>query len=255
MTRRRAFRIVTYNVHKCRGLDGRVRPARIAKVLDDLHADVIALQEVVSLEGGAPPDDQARYLAGELGYFWAMAETRKHRGGAYGNVTLSRWDFDLIRPIDVSVGGRERRAALRTDLRFGDEILHLFNVHLGTGPRERRTQARRLMDVDLLKAVDLRGPRVVFGDFNDWAHGLVTRTLTREFHLTDLRQHVRSTRSYPGVLPLVHLDHIYLDPHLRVERAYFVRTRHARMASDHLPLVADVQWVDRPLAARVGRSA
>lgn len=246
MTRRRAFRIVTYNVHKCRGLDGRVRPARIAQVLADVHADVVALQEVVSHEGGAAGDDQARFLAGELGYYWAMAETRKHHGGAYGNVTLSRWDFDLVRPVDVSVRGRERRAALRTDLRFGDDVLHLFNVHLGTGPRERRTQARRLMDSDLLKAVDLHGPRVVFGDFNDWAHGLVTRTLTREFHLTDLRQHLRRVRSYPGVLPLVHLDHMYLDPHLRVERAFFLRTRRARLASDHLPLVADVRWVERP---------
>jgi endonuclease/exonuclease/phosphatase family metal-dependent hydrolase len=252
VTRRRAFRIVTYNVHKCRGIDGRVRPARIAEVLADLEADVIALQEVVSHEGRTAGDDQARFLATELGYFWAMAETRKHRGGAYGNVTLSRWDFDLVRPIDVSVRGRERRAALRTDLRFGDDVVHLFNVHLGTGPRERRTQARRLMDADLLKAVDLRGPRIVFGDFNDWAHGLVTSTLTREFHFTDLRQYLRRVRSYPGVLPLVHLDHIYLDPHLRVERAYFLRSPRARLASDHLPLVADVQWVDRPAASRRG---
>jgi endonuclease/exonuclease/phosphatase family metal-dependent hydrolase len=80
----------------------------------------------------------------------------------------------------------------------------------------------------------------VLGDFNEWVHGLVTRTLTAEFHLTDLRAHLRRVRSYPALLPLLHLDHIYFDDHLRVEQALFHRTRRALMASDHLPLVADL---------------
>ena len=51
MHRRKRFRVVTYNVHKCRGLDRRVRPARIAEVLREINADIIALQEVVCIEG------------------------------------------------------------------------------------------------------------------------------------------------------------------------------------------------------------
>ncbi len=234
------FRIATYNIHKCRGVDGRVRPERVARVLEEINADIVSLQEVVSHEGAAIADHQADYLAGRLGLFGALGETRKHRGGAYGNVTLSRWDFKLVRPIDITIGGRERRVALRTDIRMGGHILHMFNVHLGTAVRERRQQAIRLIDRDLLRAVDISGPRIVLGDFNEWVRGLVTKTLVAEFHLTDLRAHLTRERSYPALLPMLHLDHIYFDHHLKVEKAFYHRTRRSLIASDHLPLVADL---------------
>jgi endonuclease/exonuclease/phosphatase family metal-dependent hydrolase len=238
------FRIATYNIHKCRGVDGRVHPERVARVLEEVHADILSLQEVVSHEGTAPADHQADYLAGRLGLFGAMGETRKHRGGAYGNVTLSRWDFKLVRPIDITIGAREQRVALRTDIRLGGHILHVFNVHLGTAVRERRQQAIRLVDRDLLRAIDISGPRIVLGDFNEWVRGLVTKTLVAEFHLTDLRAHLPRTRSYPALLPLLNLDHIYFDHHLRIEKAFFHRSRRSLMASDHLPLVADLVLSD-----------
>jgi len=233
------FRIATYNIHKCRGVDGRVHPERVARVLEELDADIVSLQEVVSHTGAASLDHQADYLAGRLGLFGAMGETRKHLGGAYGNVTLSRWDFKLVRPIDITIAGRERRAALRTDIRLGSRVLHVFNVHLGTAVRERRQQAVRLLDRDLLRALDISGPRIVLGDFNEWVRGLVTKTLVAEFHLTDLRAHLPRARSYPALAPFLHLDHIYFDHHLRIERAFFHRSRRSLFASDHLPLVAD----------------
>src|SRR6202162_1810484 len=154
------FRIATYNIHKCRGVDGRTHPERIARVLEEVNADIVSLQEVLSNAGPAASDHQADYLAGRLGMFGAMGETRKHRGGAYGNVTLSRWEFELVRPIDISIAGCERRAALRTDVRVGGRVLHVFNVHLGTAVRERRQQAVRLLDPDLLRAIDISGPRI-----------------------------------------------------------------------------------------------
>lgn len=233
------FRIATYNIHKGRGMDGRIRVKRIARVLAAIDADILALQEVVSRNGPSIEDHQARYLADELGLRHAIGETRKYRGGVYGNVTLSRWDFELVRAFDLSVAGREERGVLRTDIRLEQHLIHVFNVHLGTGHRERRTQAVRLVDEDLLRSIDISGPRIVLGDFNEWTRGLVTRTLSSEFHLTDLRVHVRRTRSYPGLLPLLHLDHIYFDHQLRMERADFLRNRPSMAASDHLPLIAD----------------
>lgn len=238
------FRIATYNIHKCRGVDGRVHPERVARVLEEVNADIVSLQEVVSHEGAAIADHQADYLAGRLGLFGAMGETRKHHGGAYGNLTLSRWDFKLVRPIDITIAGREQRVALRTDIRLGGHILHMFNVHLGTAVRERRQQAIRLVDRDLLRAIDISGPRIVLGDFNEWVRGLVTRTLVAEFHLTDLRAHLPRARSYPALLPFLNLDHIYFDHHLRVEKAFFHRSSRSLIASDHLPLVADLVLTD-----------
>ncbi len=244
------FRIATYNIHKGRGLDGRVRIERIARVISEINADIVAVQEVVSHEGLSIDDHQASYLADRFGYSYAIGETRKHHGGAYGNVTLSRWEFEHTRHVDLSVPGREERGVLRTDVRIGPHLLHIFNVHLGTAHHERRTQAVRLIDEDLLRAIDISGPRIVLGDFNEWTHGMVTRTLSAEFHLTNLRNHVRRTRAYPAILPLLNLDHIYLDHQLRIANAFFHRTRLSLVASDHLPLVADVvlESLQRPSA-------
>ena len=234
------IRVATYNIHKGRGLDGRIRIERIARVLKAIDADVVALQEVVSHKGFSIEDHQAGYLAQQSEYFHIIGETRKHRGGVYGNVTLSRWDFEHTRHVDLSVSGREERGVLRTDIRLGTCLVHVFNVHLGTSHLERRKQATRLIDRDLLKALDIRGPRIVLGDFNEWTSGLVTRTLSGEFHLTDLRVHLPRSRAYPFGLPLLGLDHIYYDHHFCVERAHFHRSPLSLIASDHLPLVADL---------------
>jgi endonuclease/exonuclease/phosphatase family metal-dependent hydrolase len=233
------FRIATYNIHKGRGLDGRVRIERILRVLREIDADVVALQEVINRQGRSPQEHQACYLADELGYSYAAGETRMHRLGMFANVTLSRWRIESSRHIDLSVAGRQPRGAVHTDIRIRGHLLHVFNVHLGTAARERRAQAR-LIDERLLQAIDISGQRIVMGDFNDWNHGLVTRTLSKEFHLTDLAAHLPRTRAYPAVLPLLHLDHIYLDHRLKIEKARFHRNRLSLIASDHLPLVVDI---------------
>jgi endonuclease/exonuclease/phosphatase family metal-dependent hydrolase len=235
----RNVRIATYNIHKARGIDGRVRIERILRVLEEIDADIVALQEVMNRQGRSPQEHQAKFLADGLGYACRVGETRQHRMGVMSNVTLSRLRIESSRHIDLSVVGRQPRGALRTDIRVDNHLLHVFNVHLGTAVRERRAQAR-LIDERLLKVLDISGQRIVMGDFNDWNHGLVTNTLSREFHLTDLAAHLPRTRAYPAVLPLLHLDHIYLDHHLRIEKAQFHRNRLSLIASDHLPLVVDV---------------
>jgi endonuclease/exonuclease/phosphatase family metal-dependent hydrolase len=234
------IRVATYNIHKARGLDGRTRIERIARVLETIGADIVALQEVVSHEGFSIEDHQADYLAQRFGYSHVIGETRKHLGGVYGNVTLSRWAFEQAMHVDLSVWGKEERGVLRTDIRLGPHLVHVFNAHLGTGHRERRQQAPLLVGCDLLKAMDITGPRIVLGDFNEWTRGLVTQTLSGEFHRTDLRVHLPRLRSYPAGLPLLSLDHIYYDHHFRVESAHFHRSRLSLVASDHLPLVADL---------------
>ena len=239
------FRIATYNIHKARGLDGRKSVERIARVLEKVNPDIVALQEVVNHEGPSIEDHQASFLAERLGHRFAIGQTREHRGGIYGNVTLSRWDFELVRQIDLSVSGREERGVLRTDMSIGQHRVHVFNVHLGTARQERGKQAIRFMDLDLLRAVDISGPRIVLGDFNDWTHGLVTRTLSAEFHFSNLAEHLPRTRSYPGIVPLLHLDHIYCDQHLKIAGARFQRDRLSIIASDHLPLMADLSIEDR----------
>jgi endonuclease/exonuclease/phosphatase family metal-dependent hydrolase len=238
------MRIVTYNVHKCRGLDRRVRPGRIVSVLREVEADIIALQEVLSVGGAAREMDQARFIAEELGYDYCIGENRRLAGGAYGNVILSRLPWRHVHNYDITWRGRERRGCLRVDIETGassgaGRLLHLFNVHLGTAYIERRHQARQLVGEKILGNAELTGARVVLGDFNEWTKGLATRLLTEQLQSADVRTHLRSPRTYPGALPLVHLDHIYFDPALELEQLTLHKSLIALVASDHLPLVAD----------------
>lgn len=237
------LRVVTYNVHKCRGLDGRVSAARIAGVLREVNADIIALQEVLA--------NQAEAISHELRVPYALGENRQHRGCAYGNVLLSRWPIRDSRNYDLSVRGREERGCLRADVSVnGDSLLHVFNVHLGTSLFERREQGRKLIAPELLAHVELRAPRIVLGDFNEWTSGLATRLLREHLESADVRAHLRRSRTYPGVLPFLHLDHIYYDPALRLEKLCLYRKGKALVASDHLPLVGEFSWqADRTAAA------
>ena len=237
---RPSLRIVTYNVHKCRGVDRRVRPDRIVEVLRELRPDIVALQEVVSLEGGSREEDQARFVAGELGFHFAFGENRRHKGGRYGNVVLTRFPIQRHQNYDITAGGRERRGCLRTDVRFDDSTLHVFNVHFGTRFFEQRKQARKLFDEGIIVNEELHGPRIVLGDFNEWLRGSVTSTLTAHLHKANVHPHLKKSRTFPGRFPIFRLDHIYFDRKLRLKRLVRHQSRTALVASDHLPLVADL---------------
>lgn len=236
------FRIVTYNIHKAKGLDGREKPRRIVEVLRTLKADIIALQEVLSIPNGSREADQGRYIAEELGYNFALGTNRKLRGGLYGNVVLSRFPIRGSCNFDVSVTGLEERGCLLTDVDLPDGQLHVFNVHLGTGFLERRHQVRRLLTTELLRSERRAGPRVVVGDFNEWTRGLTTRMLSAEFARADFGRTRRWGRTYPGLLPFLHLDHVYYDRTLTLDRLSVHTSRLALIASDHLPLAADFQY-------------
>ena len=236
-----SFRIVTYNVHKCRGLDRRVRPARIVSVLRETEADLIALQEVLSIEGAQRERDQARFIAEELGMHFYMGENRRLDGGAYGNTILSRAPLLNVHNYDITWRSREARGCLRADAQVGPEsaLIHIFNVHLGTAFFERRHQARHLVASSILTNPELCGARLVLGDFNEWTHGLASQLLGAHLESADIHHHLRRARTYPGALPFLHLDHIYYDRALELLRLTLHRSRTALIASDHLPLVAD----------------
>jgi endonuclease/exonuclease/phosphatase family metal-dependent hydrolase len=234
------LRVVTYNIHKCRGLDRRVRPERIVKVLRELDADIIALQEVLSIPDIEREAEQARFIAEEMCMMHAVGGTRILRGGLYGNVVLSRFAMRDTRNYDITVRGREERGCMRADIEIiPDTTLHVFNVHLGTAYLERRHQGRKLIDEAILNNKEMAGPRLLLGDFNEWTRGLATRLLAAHLKSADVRLHLPRSRTYPGVLPFLHLDHIYYEDSLDLESMRLHRSRTALIASDHLPLVAD----------------
>jgi len=219
-------------------MDGLTRPRRIIDVLRHIDGDVIALQEVVG--AGPSGGGQAEEIGAALGMGWAMAVTRHFRGHLFGNVVLSRLPIRHSSQYDLSWRTRERRCCQRVDLEIGgSRSLRVFNVHLGTALLERRHQARRL--ATFVSDSRLTGPRIVLGDFNEWIRGLTTSLLSKSLRSVDLREHMRRRRTYPGVFPVLHLDHIYYLGDLEVVRVWLPRTRLSLVASDHLPLVADVE--------------
>ncbi|HET7100153.1 MAG TPA: endonuclease/exonuclease/phosphatase family protein [Terriglobia bacterium] len=245
-TRRRKLRVATYNIHKCRGLDQRVRPGRIADVLGELDADIVALQEVVGL-GSNSHEDQALYVTEALGYQSVFGENRRHNGAAYGNLLLSRFPVLGFWNYDITARGREPRGVLRADIRLADgQVLHLFNVHLGTAWRERSEQARQMVSRRILRNTELAGTRIVLGDFNEWIPGDATRLLTDHFGGRSVCSHTPRLRTFPCVLPLFRLDHIYFDEQLKLQNLSPHRSRRALVASDHLPVVAEFSLRPRP---------
>jgi endonuclease/exonuclease/phosphatase family metal-dependent hydrolase len=243
------IRVVTYNIHKCRGLDQRRSPQRIARVLAEVDADLIALQEVVNDSSGKLEREQARYLASSLGLqHYCFEQARPLRGSPYGNAVLSRYPIWASYNHNISWKRQEPRACLRVDLAINGRLaLHVFNVHLGTSPWERKAQAQMLVSSEILSNPQLTQPRIMLGDFNEWMLGSPSRLLANHLVSADLRIHLQRSRTYPGLFPFVHLDHIYFDETLHLECLSLHKSRTAMMASDHLPLVANLRRKESPV--------
>ena len=229
--------IATYNIHRCRGMDRRTMPSRVADVIREFNADVVALQEVI----GAGPNGagQAEEIGAALGMGWVMASVRHLRNHLFGNVVLSRFPIVHHSQYDLSWRTCEPRACQRADLDLGGHSLHIYNVHLGTAVLERRYQATRLAGFVHDKRVD--GTKIILGDFNEWMRGLATSTLSSLFQSIDLYEHLKRRRTYPGIFPVLHLDHIYYEGHVEIRGVELNRSRKALMASDHLPLIAHLR--------------
>lgn len=236
--RTRTVRVCTYNIHRGRGLDGRTRLERIAGVLAGIDADIVALQEVI----GASPlkAGQAAELGAALGMGWVMAPTRHLRTALFGNVVLTRFPVRHHVQYDLTWKTCEHRGVQRVDVALEDDTLHFYNVHLGTSLMERRNQAARL--ATLVHDRRVTGPKIILGDFNEWARHLgATDVLAQRLQSIDLSKHLSRRRTYPGFFPILHLDHIYYEGEVEVLKVTLPKDRMAKMASDHLPLVADLK--------------
>ncbi|HQR39517.1 MAG TPA: endonuclease/exonuclease/phosphatase family protein [Blastocatellia bacterium] len=229
------MKIATYNIHKCVGIDRRRSIERIARVIAEIDPDVIALQEVVSDQGS--DHDQAHELAYRLGMIALLGPAIEGHDFKYGNVILSRIPVESHENFNLTFAHREPRAIHRVDIAFDAGLLHFYNTHLGTSYRERSEQTRRLVESEILRASRPGHPQVLVGDFNDWFPGRASRLLGD--HLQEATRRIRPT--YPVGVPLLKLDRIYTNAHVRCRRVWAHTTRLARVASDHVPIVALIE--------------
>jgi endonuclease/exonuclease/phosphatase family metal-dependent hydrolase len=244
---------MSWNVHSMRGTDGRRDPERIARVIEEARPDVVGLQEVGGPLDAGGPADGAALLARFLSLHGAFGPTRPFHGFPYGNGILSRHPIVATRTYDLSVRGREPRGCLRADVEIGASTLHFFAAHLGLHWRERRKQAAQILSADILRDAALTHPLVLVGDFNSYGpRAAVPRWLRRQ--LVDVAREARNEApTFPSFFPLLRLDHVYVSAAFRVVACEVVRSPLTRRASDHLPVLVELELLPearRPPAPR-----
>jgi endonuclease/exonuclease/phosphatase family metal-dependent hydrolase len=221
--------VISWNIHRCVGTDGRQDPDRIARVLRRLNADVVGLQEVES--GGSRSSDQLAYLAERTGRNAVAGPTLRQARCDYGNGLLSRFPVQVVRRhLLPGSSRREPRGLLEAELEHGGERLRVLVTHLALDRNDRSLQVAALQE-----HLD-PSPVVMLGDFNDWLpwpFGVVSRSLA------PLLGRGHAPRTFPSHFPLFSLDRVWVRPRERLIQINTVDGE-ARVASDHLPLRAVV---------------
>ena len=236
------IRVLSYNIHRAIGVDRRFRPDRVVRVIAHHDPDVALLQEV---DEGAPRSrelDLARELAQVLGYpHVAVGHNVSLRKGRYGNATLSRFPIVRERNIDLSIRTRKRRGCQHTRIELGGGLgaLDAFNLHLGLSAQERRRQLGVLLRSKEMRRVGERTPCLIGGDFNDWRSLLRRVMIGAGFDSATERRPGTALRTYPSFSPQGGLDRIYYRGGLELVTARCCRLNLSRVASDHLPILAD----------------
>jgi endonuclease/exonuclease/phosphatase family metal-dependent hydrolase len=235
-------RLVSYNIHKGVGADGRYDLARIAEIVRHYDPHVVCLQEVL----WCPPVDgckaQPKELFDAVGLPHAVVALNCRRPqGTYGQMTLSKFPIVEHENIDLSLVLQKPRASLYTKLRLPHAPLHVFNTHLGLAGWERLLQMRDLVE-ETPEIAPEREAAVFAGDMNDWRHRLFPSVLARagwRAAVGDKDDPGHST--FPSRMPVAALDKIFFRGAVRTAHAHPSRLALARVASDHLPLVAELE--------------
>ena len=232
-------RVATYNVHGCVGTDGRFELGRIAEVIGSLDADVVMLQEVGDARKRWPAVNQAHDLAAATRTSYAVGYTMPSGPWGYGNVVLTRGALGTVDRFDLSVAKREPRGCLRVDVTVDGVTVTAVALHLGLGFLERRAQVRGLCARG--GAIDgVEKPLVVGGDWNEFPPGPAASMCRRAF--VDAGLSLRDRRpTFPSRRPVLRLDRLYSRGSARVTGYNVMTSPLARVASDHLPVIAEYE--------------
>jgi endonuclease/exonuclease/phosphatase family metal-dependent hydrolase len=241
-------RLLTWNIHKgVGGVDRRYVLERTIELIHHLAPDIAFLQEVAQDWPGARREDQVERLKEALGLsHMAFAPEHRFRFGGYGNAIFSRFPLRDIHHLDLTIDWRKKRGALlaRAIVKSDDADGHahqksvlLSNLHLGLAGSERSQQLERFFEKSPYASAHQTTPFVVAGDLNDLFGTLGPKHLVPRGFVRAGQAH----RTFPAFAPLRPLDAIFFRGEAEVVSAGLGHGPHARRASDHLPLIADLK--------------
>lgn len=238
-------RIMTYNVHSCRGMDGKLDVGRVAAVVAQARPDIVALQELDVRRSRSGRVDQAHAIAERLGMAFHFNAALRVAEEAYGDAILTALPMRLVKSgalpnlpqVQVRGRGLEDRGAVWVEVEIDGRPVQVVNTHLGLLPQEQKVQTEALLGPDWLGGAPQ--PLILLGDFNATPRYAAYKRFGAM--LKDARRAVKAgAPTFPSRLPMIRIDHVFVSPEIAIDGVYALDTALAKVASDHLPLVADV---------------
>lgn len=236
----RLLRVMTYNVHSCKGWDRIVKPARVAAVIAKYKPDVVALQELrVSREGGG---DQPAELARALGMSSHFFSVLRLKTQDYGIAVLSRYPMRLVREEELPLPPLRRplepRGALWLELEVDGVTVQLLDSHLGLNAQERALQAAALAGPRFMGDPAFKPPFVVCADLNSGPSAEPASLIAKGGAVDAAGPSAPAT--IPSLFPMLRIDHIFVSSGTAASLVPLERSFDERWASDHLPVIVDV---------------
>ncbi|WP_395739402.1 endonuclease/exonuclease/phosphatase family protein [Prosthecobacter sp.] len=240
------LRVMTYNAHSCVGTDGELSHGRIAEVIASQDPDIVAIQELDLARMRSGRLDQAAVIAEQLKMRFHFHPALRVKEEMYGDAILSKWPLTLRHAGELpTVKARlafEPRGALWVTAKCGEHEVQFINTHLGLSLRERNAQAAALVGPEWLGHPNCQ-QRVIFcGDLNTPPCLAAYRTFRRVLRDAALQVRMRNRATFPSRFPLMRLDYLFVSPDIRVLDVRAPRNALTRLASDHLPVIADLEF-------------
>lgn len=238
------IRLMTYNVHSCIGIDGKLSFERIARVIARHEPDIVALQELESGCARTHTMDQPHLIAKQLEMLYHFHPAIDIEEEKYGNAILSRYPIEYMTakklPARMDKYTHEPRGALWVSVKIHHSTLNIINTHLGLNQLEASQQARNLVSEDWLAHPQCQGPVILCGDFNSSPRSSCWRILNQKLKDAQLKIYPQKHKAtWFSQFPIRSIDHVFVSSDIEVVGVEVPHTHLDQQASDHLPLIVD----------------
>jgi endonuclease/exonuclease/phosphatase family metal-dependent hydrolase len=257
------LRLMTYNVHRCVGTDRKLDVERVAEVIAAEQPDVVALQELDVRRARTRGVDQAHRLAELLKMTSHFHPAMTVEEELYGDAILTWLPEKKVKadglPLYTRIPGLEPRGAIWVTVDVGGTPVQIINTHLGLVPQEQRRQAAALLGEQWMAHEAWKAPGILLGDFNATPYSATYRLLRaalRDAQSQSPTWRQTPTATFPSSFPFMRIDHVFLTKGLETVGVSSPYGALARVASDHLPLVVDLEITpaDDPAGPAAGPS-